>query len=334
MLDGVPINDPFGGWVYWSRIPLETAERIEVVDGSSSSLYGNYAMGGVINVITNAPTRRTFEMKSQYGSRNSPKVDFYGSERIGKLGIAVDGNFFDTDGYPIVRASERGRVDNNAAVKFWNANVKADLRADGSNPDLRALRLFQREPRQRQGQHHRSDRGGQRHDLEVGQCGCQSASTDESDLQATVFVDVRLFTATSSRFRQRRRRAASGGCATRPCRRLGSAGWCSGRARSGTRSFSPPAQTGDGLTGTPGERARRSYGNTGRPQSRLRRDAAQRRFLRAGFDRPELTLHHHAELACRSMAQLRRPQISRRAPSLVCQRRETFQRFPIETMSW
>src|SRR3954449_732876 len=88
LVDGVPNNDPFGGWVYWSRIPLETAERIEVVDSSSSSLYGNYAMGGVINVITSVPTRRTFEMKSQYGSRNSPKVDLYGSDRIGKVGIA------------------------------------------------------------------------------------------------------------------------------------------------------------------------------------------------------------------------------------------------------
>src|SRR5687767_6492430 len=46
LLDGVPFNDPFGGWVYWSRIPLEQAERIEVVDGTGSSLYGNYALGG------------------------------------------------------------------------------------------------------------------------------------------------------------------------------------------------------------------------------------------------------------------------------------------------
>src|SRR5205814_1757841 len=51
LLDGVPFNDPFGGWVYWSRVPLESTERIEVVDGSSSSLYGNYAMGGVINIV-------------------------------------------------------------------------------------------------------------------------------------------------------------------------------------------------------------------------------------------------------------------------------------------
>ena len=33
LLDGVPFNDPFGGWVYWTRVPLESADRIEVVDG-------------------------------------------------------------------------------------------------------------------------------------------------------------------------------------------------------------------------------------------------------------------------------------------------------------
>src|SRR5439155_15193338 len=37
LVDGVPNNDPFGGWVYWSRVPMESSERIEVVDSSSSS---------------------------------------------------------------------------------------------------------------------------------------------------------------------------------------------------------------------------------------------------------------------------------------------------------
>src|SRR3954464_1597257 len=59
LLDNVPFNDPFGGWVYWTRVPLENTDRIEIVDGSGSSLYGNYAMGGVINIVTSRPARRT-----------------------------------------------------------------------------------------------------------------------------------------------------------------------------------------------------------------------------------------------------------------------------------
>ena len=75
LIDSVPFNDPFGGWVYWTRVPLDSVDRIEVVDGSSSILYGNYAMGGVINIVTNQPARRTFEIKPQYGNKTSPKVD-------------------------------------------------------------------------------------------------------------------------------------------------------------------------------------------------------------------------------------------------------------------
>jgi outer membrane cobalamin receptor len=126
LFDGVPFNDPFGGWVYWTRVPLESADRIEVVDGSSSSLYGNYAMGGVINIMPSRPSRRTVDFKTQYGNRKSPKVDFFASDVWGQLGVAVDGSVFRTDGFPIVAASERGRVDNNAAVDFRNFSVKAD----------------------------------------------------------------------------------------------------------------------------------------------------------------------------------------------------------------
>src|SRR6185295_2414389 len=86
LVDGTPFNDPFGGWVYWTRVPIESVDRIEVVDGSSSSLYGNYAMGGVINIVSSAPTRRTVELSAQYGNLQSPKVDVFGSDVWGKLG--------------------------------------------------------------------------------------------------------------------------------------------------------------------------------------------------------------------------------------------------------
>ena len=124
LLDGVPFNDPFGGWVYWTRVPLDSLERIEIVDNSSSSLYGNYAMGGVINLMTTPAARRTVELRSQYGNRDSPKVDLTASDVWGKVGVVVDGSAFRTDGYPIVAAAERGAVDNNASVDFRNANVK------------------------------------------------------------------------------------------------------------------------------------------------------------------------------------------------------------------
>jgi outer membrane cobalamin receptor len=193
LVDGVPVNDPFGGWVYWSRVPLERADRIEVVDGSTSSLYGNYAMGGVINFVTSPATPRTAEVKAQYGSRNTPKVDFFGSHVWGKLGVSEDGNVFDTDGYAIVRENERGRVDNNAAARFWNLNVKVDYAASERVRAFARVGYF--DENRDNGKASTIDGTEEANDTTWGAIsgGVRVRMPDESELQATLFADVETF---------------------------------------------------------------------------------------------------------------------------------------------
>jgi outer membrane receptor protein involved in Fe transport len=126
LIDGVPFNDPFGGWVYWTRVPLESVERVELIEGASSSVYGNYALGGVINVVSSRPKPRTFELRTQLGNRDSRKADFFGSDVWGKAGVSIEGSFFDTDGFAQVVANERGPVDTRARVDYRNVGVKVD----------------------------------------------------------------------------------------------------------------------------------------------------------------------------------------------------------------
>ncbi len=125
LLDGIPFNDPFGGWVYWTRVPLISVDRIEVTEDTASSLYGNYAMGGVINIVTSRPTPRTVEFKPQYGNHGSPKADVFASDAWGKAAVGFEGTFFNTDGFPIV-TDERGPIDTNANVKYRNVSGKAE----------------------------------------------------------------------------------------------------------------------------------------------------------------------------------------------------------------
>jgi outer membrane receptor protein involved in Fe transport len=126
LIDNVPFNDPFGGWVYWTRVPLENVDRVEVVEGPSSSVYGNYGMGGVINIVSARAKKQAFELKPQFGNLDSRKLDVFGSDVWGKLGLSGDGSFFDTTGFPNVVEGERGPVDNNLTVNFKNVNVKSD----------------------------------------------------------------------------------------------------------------------------------------------------------------------------------------------------------------
>ncbi|HEY7680231.1 MAG TPA: TonB-dependent receptor, partial [Terriglobia bacterium] len=111
LVDGVPLNDAFGGWVYWDRIPLLSLQQVEVAKGSGSSLYGNYALGGVVQLIKRVPQPATFEALFQGGSRNSLKADVYASHRHGPWGFSATGSFFDFDGYTLVAKAQRGAVD-------------------------------------------------------------------------------------------------------------------------------------------------------------------------------------------------------------------------------
>src|SRR5207302_8225541 len=49
--DGIPLNDAFGGWVYWGRVPRAALDRVEILRGGASDLYGSSAMGGVVQFI-------------------------------------------------------------------------------------------------------------------------------------------------------------------------------------------------------------------------------------------------------------------------------------------
>ncbi|HEX7836868.1 MAG TPA: Plug domain-containing protein, partial [Kofleriaceae bacterium] len=50
--DGLPVNDPFGGWVYWRAMSLLGIDRVEIVPSGASALFGNFALGGVLQVIS------------------------------------------------------------------------------------------------------------------------------------------------------------------------------------------------------------------------------------------------------------------------------------------
>src|SRR5215207_4366213 len=55
LADGVPLNDPFGSWVYWGRIPSEAISQVEILRGPSGDLYGSAALSGVIQLVRRSP---------------------------------------------------------------------------------------------------------------------------------------------------------------------------------------------------------------------------------------------------------------------------------------
>lgn len=100
LVDGQTLNDPYIGAVTWESVPAETVERIEVVPGPFSSLYGGSAMGGVINILTKSPTKREFSLKGGYGSNDFMSGSLVYQDRLGEsLGVVFDYAYKQSDGY-------------------------------------------------------------------------------------------------------------------------------------------------------------------------------------------------------------------------------------------
>jgi outer membrane receptor protein involved in Fe transport len=118
LLDGAPLNDPFGGWVYWNRLPLSALESVEVSRGSLSQLYGSAAMGGAIQLLPRAPKPDTLEATVRGGDRGTRDLEVFASDAGGDWGYTLAGRLFDTDGFHVVGPEDRGAVDRRAAVDF------------------------------------------------------------------------------------------------------------------------------------------------------------------------------------------------------------------------
>ncbi len=110
MMDGVVLNDSYSGSQYNDLgISPDNVERIEVVRGPFSSLYGGYAMGGVVNIITKMPEKREIILKTGYGSgfnRGEAPDDLktfylsYGDKFNDKLSLFTSFGHKETNGYP------------------------------------------------------------------------------------------------------------------------------------------------------------------------------------------------------------------------------------------
>ena len=125
LADGTPLNDPFGGWVYWSRVPAAAIDRVEMVRGGASDLYGADALAGVVQVLTRRPGQPEARVELDGASHSTGRLSlFAGAARDGWRG-AVAGEKFSTDGYILVPPPDRGPIDTPANSRYTSGRAEA-----------------------------------------------------------------------------------------------------------------------------------------------------------------------------------------------------------------
>jgi outer membrane receptor protein involved in Fe transport len=121
--DGIPLNDPFGSWVYWDRVPDASVASVEVAQEGASSLYGSEALGGVIQFLTRPAQPAGISLETSYGNQNTQDVSLSAGGQLGRWESVFSGEAFHTDGYILVPKADQGSVDTNAYSQHGIADL-------------------------------------------------------------------------------------------------------------------------------------------------------------------------------------------------------------------
>ncbi|SCY86075.1 outer membrane receptor for ferrienterochelin and colicins [Flavobacterium anhuiense] len=129
LIDGVPLVGRSSGVLDLSRVSVGNIERIEIVKGASSALYGSEAMGGVINVITKRPKKDMFtgSLSYRYATFNTSDANTNLLWKKKKFSANLFANFYSTEGYDL---------DKNTPLKnlepFYNFTIQPKIYYDFS----------------------------------------------------------------------------------------------------------------------------------------------------------------------------------------------------------
>lgn len=135
LLDGVPLNDPFGGWIPWSRLsPLAISSATALRDGGVSP-WGNANLGGVLALESRFLQDQPFTvLDAAAGSALDHSVTVLTAQE--RNGTRIFGGYHHSDfsGYPVIRDSQRGPVDTDAANRsqWWETGLRQNLGRDWS----------------------------------------------------------------------------------------------------------------------------------------------------------------------------------------------------------
>ncbi len=133
LADGLPLNDPFGGWVYWARVPRLALERVEVLRGGASDLYGSGALGGAVQLVTRAlPSGPRLEAEASGGGQGALDLSSTARWGGGPWAARLSAQGFRTEGYVPVEEASRGAVDAEAASRHLAVDALLERRVFGA----------------------------------------------------------------------------------------------------------------------------------------------------------------------------------------------------------
>ena len=138
LIDGERMAGETLGDIDYSRINIANIERIEVVKGASSTLYGSNALGGVVNIITKTPARKLeVDASTRFSNYNTQNYRARIGSKINKLSSQFSVSYDKTDGYDLMEGNSYRTQEREDAIVIneilkYAISSKLELQANAS----------------------------------------------------------------------------------------------------------------------------------------------------------------------------------------------------------
>lgn len=144
LIDGVPVNEP-GGDLNFSNLTLDNVDKVEIVHGAESALYGTDAMSGVIQLFSHTGSTRIPELNlfAEGGGFSSARGGAQLSGLVDKFDYSVAGSYFETSGQGVNDAFLNCSFAGNVGYSFSDSNqLRLTVRSNSSFAGTPGQTLF------------------------------------------------------------------------------------------------------------------------------------------------------------------------------------------------
>ncbi len=120
LFDGIPLNDGFGGWVTWTRVPPQAIAGVDVSRGAEGDVFGSDALGGVVAFQSRSGAPRTLSFAGEGGSYGLGSADLAAGLKRGRWSAFGAAGWFTNDGQIPVEPASQGAVDRPASADWFS----------------------------------------------------------------------------------------------------------------------------------------------------------------------------------------------------------------------
>ncbi len=131
VLDGIPQNDPFGGWVSWARFLSLGLESVSIQPSSKATSWGQMSAGGVIRIRETAISENRLENRTLGGQASTYSSEWLIHQKSGAHGIAVEGRHLESNGRYLIHQDDRGSIDRTAQNQHDVLNMRWEHEGEG-----------------------------------------------------------------------------------------------------------------------------------------------------------------------------------------------------------